>query len=69
MELKEYKKLVDTIDYHMNKYYNDDEPEITDFEYDQLMLQLKAAEKEHQSGSPLIRQHRKSVVLQSVKLV
>jgi DNA ligase (NAD+) len=46
MELKEYKKLVDTIDYHMNKYYNDDEPEITDFEYDQLMLQLKAAEKE-----------------------
>ena len=47
MELKEYKKLVDTIDYHMNKYYNDDEPEITDFEYDQLMLQLKAAEKEH----------------------
>ncbi len=47
MELKEYQKLVDTIDYHMNKYYNDDEPEITDFEYDQLMLQLKAAEKEH----------------------
>ncbi len=47
MLLEEYKKLVDTIDYHMNKYYNDDEPEITDFEYDQLMLQLKAAEKEH----------------------
>ncbi len=47
MLLEEYKKLVDTIDYHMDKYYNDDEPEITDFEYDQLMLQLKAAEKEH----------------------
>ena len=47
MLLEEYKKLVDTIDYHMDKYYNDDEPEISDFEYDQLMLQLKAAEKEH----------------------
>ena len=47
MLIEEYKKLVDTIDYHMNKYYNDDEPEISDFEYDQLMLQLKAAEKEH----------------------
>ncbi len=47
MLFEEYKKLVDTIDYHMDKYYNDDEPEISDFEYDQLMLQLKAAEKEH----------------------
>lgn len=47
MLLEEYKKLVDTIDYHMNKYYNEDEPEISDYEYDQLMLQLKAAEKEH----------------------
>lgn len=47
MLLEEYKKLVDTIDYHMDKYYNDDEPEISDYEYDQLMLQLKAAEKEH----------------------
>ena len=47
MLIEEYKRLVDTIDYHMNKYYNDDEPEITDFEYDQLMLQLKVAEKEH----------------------
>ncbi|WP_243143514.1 NAD-dependent DNA ligase LigA [Pseudobutyrivibrio xylanivorans] len=47
MLIEEYKKLVDTIDYHMDKYYNDDEPEISDFEYDQLMLQLKEAEKEH----------------------
>ncbi|MBR5953068.1 MAG: NAD-dependent DNA ligase LigA, partial [Pseudobutyrivibrio sp.] len=47
MLLEEYKKLVDTIDYHMDKYYNEDEPEISDFEYDQLMQQLKAAEKEH----------------------
>ena len=47
MLLEEYKRLVDTIDYHMDKYYNEDEPEISDFEYDQLMQQLKAAEKEH----------------------
>ena len=47
MELNEYKKLIDTIDYHMDCYYNQNEPEISDFEYDQLMLQLKEAEKEH----------------------
>ncbi|SCZ79279.1 NAD-dependent DNA ligase LigA [Pseudobutyrivibrio xylanivorans] len=47
MELKEYKKLVDQIDYHMDRYYNQNEPEISDYEYDQLMQQLKAAEAEH----------------------
>lgn len=47
MDLNEYKKLVDIIDYHMNQYYNMNEPEISDFEYDQLMQQLKAAEAEH----------------------
>ena len=43
----EYKKLTALINYHMDRYYNQDEPEISDYEYDQLMLQLKAAEKEH----------------------
>ena len=47
MNREEYNKLCETIDYHMNRYYNDDAPEITDFEYDNLMLKLKAAEKEH----------------------
>ena len=47
MEHNEYLKLIETIDYHMDKYYNMDEPEISDYEYDQLMIQLKAAEKEH----------------------
>lgn len=47
MLLEEYKKLVDTIDYHMDRYYNQNEPEISDFEYDQLMQKLKAAEAEH----------------------
>lgn len=47
MTFEEYKALIDEIDYHMNRYYNDNEPEISDFEYDQLMLKLKGAEKEH----------------------
>lgn len=47
MTFEEYGKLKKTIDYHMNRYYNEDAPEISDYEYDQLMLQLKAAEEEH----------------------
>ncbi len=47
MEFNEYKKLIDEIDYHMNRYYNENEPEISDYEYDQLMTKLKEAEKEH----------------------
>ncbi len=47
MDLKEYQELIDIIDYHMDRYYNQNEPEISDFEYDQLMLKLKEAEKEH----------------------
>lgn len=42
-----YNQLKKTIDYHMDRYYNQDDPEISDYEYDQLMLQLKEAEKEH----------------------
>lgn len=45
--IQEYKNLCDTIKYHMDRYYNQDAPEISDYEYDQLMLQLKAVEKEH----------------------
>ncbi|MGN0317326.1 MAG: NAD-dependent DNA ligase LigA [Lachnospira sp.] len=43
----QYDKLVEKINYHMNLYYNQDEPEISDYEYDQMMLLLKQAEKEH----------------------
>lgn len=46
-EKKKYEELIRTIDYHMERYYNQDAPEITDYEYDQLMLELKAMEKEH----------------------
>lgn len=47
MTKTEYNALVSNINHHMDCYYNNDDPEISDYEYDQLMLQLKAAEKEH----------------------
>ena len=47
MDLKQYEQLKKTIDEHMDRYYNQDAPVISDFEYDRLMQQLKAAEKEH----------------------
>jgi DNA ligase (NAD+) len=47
MTYKEYQDLCATIDYHMNLYYNLDEPEISDYEYDMLVASLKTAEREH----------------------
>ena len=47
MTREEYLKLRETIEYHMDLYYNQDTPSISDFEYDQMMQQLKAAEKEN----------------------
>lgn len=44
---KRLKELKELIEYHANKYYNEDAPEISDFEYDMLMLELKNIEKEH----------------------
>ncbi len=35
------------LEYHSDRYYNQDNPEISDYEYDQMMLELKALEKEH----------------------
>ena len=43
----EYDELVKTIRHHMDLYYNQDEPEISDFEYDRLMQRLKEIEKEN----------------------
>ena len=44
---EKYLELVKTILHHNDLYYNHDNPEITDYEYDQLMIHLKAMEKEH----------------------
>ena len=40
------KYLRETTAYHAKKYYDDDAPEISDFEYDMLMNELKSLEKE-----------------------
>lgn len=45
--IEEIKQLRQQIEYHSNRYYNMDEPEITDYEYDMLMQRLKALEKQH----------------------
>lgn len=40
------KKLREELEYHARKYYDEDKPEISDFEYDMMMLELKSLEKE-----------------------
>ncbi|MCF0150892.1 MAG: NAD-dependent DNA ligase LigA [Firmicutes bacterium] len=47
MTYAEYVDLKQQIEFHMDAYYNLDEPVISDYEYDLLMQKLKAAEKEH----------------------
>lgn len=46
-EKEEYIKLLEEIRYHNNKYYNEDKPEIQDYEYDKLMQKLKDIEEKH----------------------
>ena len=48
------KELTKQLDYHNNLYYNMDEPEISDFEYDQMLRELENLEKQFPSlKSPL----------------
>ena len=42
-----YDALVKEIKHHMDLYYNQDEPEISDYEYDQLMIRLKKYEADY----------------------
>ncbi len=42
--IEELKKI---LEYHIERYYNQDSPEISDYEYDMLMQELKTLEKEH----------------------
>ena len=44
---REYEELVQTIKHHMDLYYSQDTPEISDYGYDQLMQRLKAIEREN----------------------
>ena len=57
--LEQITKLRDILRYHARKYYVEDAPEISDFEYDKLFYQLVALEKEHPEyydpNSPTVR--------------
>jgi len=44
---QEIESLREQIRYHNDRYYNQDDPEISDFEYDQLMRRLKKLEQEY----------------------
>ena len=50
MDRKQAKKRIDELNkltkYYATKYYDEDKPEISDFEYDMLMLELRNLEKE-----------------------
>ena len=46
---KRISELIDLINYHNEKYYNDDTPEISDFEFDNLMKELIKLEEENPS--------------------
>ncbi|MCQ2515624.1 MAG: NAD-dependent DNA ligase LigA [Saccharofermentans sp.] len=56
---KEYDKLVESLNYHAKRYYDEDEPEISDYEYDMQNNRLKEIEKEYSSiireDSPSLR--------------
>ena len=48
MDIKqEIKELRKQIEHHSNRYYNEDDPEISDYEFDRLMQKLKQLEQEH----------------------
>ena len=40
-------ELRNLVEYHAKRYYDDDKPEISDFEYDMLMVELRNLEKEN----------------------
>ncbi len=44
---EEINQLRELIKYHNEKYYDQDDPEISDYEYDQLSLRLRRLEEEH----------------------
>lgn len=44
---KEIVKLTETLCYHSKKYYVDDSPEISDYEYDMMMRKLKKLEENY----------------------
>lgn len=55
----EYEKLVSTLNYHAKRYYDEDTPEISDYEYDMMNNRLKEIERLYPSiispDSPSLR--------------
>ena len=49
---EQIKELREKINYHSDRYYNQDSPEITDYEFDMMMRELKKLEKEHPEIPP-----------------
>ena len=51
--------LTDTLNYHNKKYYVDDAPEISDFEFDAMLVELEKLEEEYPqyklANSPTMR--------------
>ena len=51
MDLSAVQKLIDelrsALRYHSEKYYNEDSPEISDYEYDMMMRKLRALEAQY----------------------
>lgn len=45
--VSEYNKLAAEVEYHNSRYYDDDDAEISDYEYDQLTQRLRALEAAH----------------------
>ena len=46
---KEMRALEKSLEYHSRKYYIEDSPEISDFEYDEMFYRLKALEEQYPS--------------------
>lgn len=65
--IEEIKKLTDILNYHSVKYYTEDSPEISDYEYDLMMRKLVSLESEypearqpdsptHRVGGPVLKE-------------
>lgn len=44
---KRINELREQVEYHAKKYYDEDKPEISDFEYDMMMLELRTLESQY----------------------
>lgn len=57
-------ELTKQLEYHNNLYYNQDDPEISDYDYDMLMRELENIEKEFPSPNLLCHRQTVSEVMQ-----